>query len=750
MDKAQTYKELKQFFSRSETVSALCIVLFLALALSSIFISPQLYQRSMHEGDVALKDTYAPYDFNYLWGTDEDRTRKKIEGAVDKVPYIMQRDIAVEKKAVSDVKNFFDVLSEEKNIVEGESDVLAGVKESTGTKLSDRDLNALLAYPDTAELEKRAAGAVSYVFTAGYISAGGLEGLREKKVEKVTIVNRESGEEYTRSVESLLDNDKLRNAVGKAVEQDLADGGIRQAVSALVAENVKPNLFPDEKDTEARRAEVAKKTEPVPGRWTVKKNELIIEKGKRVNARHIAQMAHLRRVFTPGVTTTFFFGVLLLFLLLGSIAAVHMLFTRRVNFLRETKSIAIALLSMLLMIIVADLVMDSPQPSYFIPLASMGMLIVLLVGFDLAFICVVLMSVLVSMIFGSQFDVMLVLLVGSMAGMFAVRGLRRRSRILWAGVVVGLAKFLAIVCIGLINTMELNFYVKDGAWCIASGLLSGFIVMGLLPAYEHLFKVPTSISLLELSDLNHPLLKELALKAPGTYHHSILVGNLAEGACDAIGANSLLARVGAYYHDIGKIPKAEYFSENELGSGSRHEKLSPSMSALIIAKHVKEGVETAKKHKLNKTIIDFISQHHGDSLIAYFYQRAIERSEKGTVLDEENFRYPGPKPQTKEIAIILMADSVEASSRTLKEPTPSSIKNLVKKIVNNKFIDGQLDECDLTLRDMHKIVDSFVRTLMGIFHTRLDYPEKSKKAVAGTSFDDSRNKNRKPKPRKKS
>ena len=750
MDKAQTYKEMKQFFTRSETVSTLCIVLFLALALSIIFVSPQLYQRSMHEGDVALKDTYAPYDFNYLWGTDEDRTRKKTEGAVAKVPYTMQRNIALEKKAVSDVKNFLDVLAEEKNIVEGESDVLAGVKESTGTKLSSRDLNALLAYPDTTELRKSAAGAVSYVFTVGYISTGDLVGLREKKVEKVTIVNRESGEEYTRSVESLIDDDKIRNAAEKAVAQGLADGGIRQAVSALVVENVKPNLVPDGEDTEARKGEVAKKTEPVPGRWTVKKNELIIEKGKRVNARHIAQMAYLRRVFTQSVTTTFFFGVLLLFLLLGAIAAVHMSFMRRTNFLKDTKSIAIALLSMLLMIIVSDFVMDSPQPSYFIPLASLGMLIMLLVGFDLAFICVVLMSVLVSMIFGSQFDIMLVLLVGSMAGMFAVRGLRKRSRILWAGIVVGLAKFLAIVCIGLINTMELNFYVKDGVWCIASGLLSGFIVMGLLPVYEHLFKVPTSISLLELSDLNHPLLKELALKAPGTYHHSILVGNLAEGACDAIGANSLLSRVGAYYHDIGKTPKAEYFSENELGSGSRHDKLSPSMSALIIAKHVKEGVEIAKKHKLNKAIIDFITQHHGDSLIAYFYQRAIERSEKGTVLDEENFRYPGPKPQTKESAIILMADSVEASSRALREPTPASIKNLVKKIVNNKFIDGQLDECDLTLRDMHKIVDSFVRTLMGIFHTRLDYPEKSKKAAAGTSLDDSRDKYRKPKPREKS
>ncbi|MDD3089062.1 MAG: HDIG domain-containing protein, partial [Candidatus Omnitrophica bacterium] len=279
----------------------------------------------------------------------------------------------------------------------------------------------------------------------------------------------------------------------------------------------------------------------------------------------------------------------------------------------------------------------------------------------------------------------------------------------------------------------------DGFWGLAAGVLSSFIVMGLLPLFEHFFKVPTNISLLELSDLNHPLLKTLALEAPGTYHHSIMVGNLAEASCDAIGANSLLARVGAYYHDIGKISKPEYFSENEMGSGSRHANLTPSMSALIISKHVKDGIEIAHKYKLNQAIMDLITQHHGDSMISYFYQKAIEKSEDGSVLNEEDFRYPGPKPQTKEGAILLLADSVEASSRALEDPTPSSIRNLVRKIINNKFIDGQLDECDLTLRDMHKIADSFVRVLMAVFHTRLSYPEENK---GGTDILANGNKNK--------
>ncbi|MBN1353060.1 MAG: HDIG domain-containing protein, partial [Candidatus Omnitrophica bacterium] len=230
--------------------------------------------------------------------------------------------------------------------------------------------------------------------------------------------------------------------------------------------------------------------------------------------------------------------------------------------------------------------------------------------------------------------------------------------------------------------------------------------------------------------LSNPLLKELTIKAPGTYHHSIQVGNLAEEACDAIGANSLLARVGSYYHDIGKKEKAGYFVENEGTSASKHDKLTPSMSALIITNHTKDGIEIAKKYKLNRAITDFINQHHGTSLIYYFYQRALEKVKSDSELKEEEFRYPGPKPQTKETAIVLLADSVEASSRMLSDPTPARIKSLVQKIINNKFIDGQLDECDLTLKDLHNISESFVRVLTGVFHSRLEYPEaKPKKEI---------------------
>ncbi|MEA3490033.1 MAG: HDIG domain-containing protein [Candidatus Omnitrophota bacterium] len=744
------FRKIREISSRGETLSVFFIVIFLGVALSSMFVSPRLYQWSIHEGDVALKNVYAPYDFTYFREVDEEGTEKARQKAAISVPFMLSRDFATEEKIRTEVDHFFTVLREEKqeNVPTGEK--IAELKTKVSNGLSERNIKSLLEYPDVSELKDKTLTILENVFLIGYIDRDDLIYLKSKGALKVAIYDEEAETELERTPDDLLDEDSVTGVMENyASAQFEGDRRIRQAVIDLLGMYLSPNLKLDEVKTEREINNAVKKVKPLLKSWTVKKNELIIEKGKRVNAHHIAQIAQLRRIFRPGTTPTFFLGVLLLFLLLGLIAAIYLFFTQKTNFLKDTKDLVIVLLVMLGMIVIADIIMSTPQPSYFIPMAGMGMIIALLVGFNVAFLSVFLMCVLISLLVGGKIEVTLVLMVGSAVGMFAVRDTRRRAQILWAGILAGVAKLLAISCIGLINGMELDFYVKDGIWCLASGLFSGFIVMGLLPVFEHFFKVPTNISLLELSDMNHPLLKKLAMNAPGTYHHSIMVGNLAEAACDAIGANSLLARVGAYYHDIGKIPKAEYFSENEMGGPSKHSNLAPSMSALIIAKHIKEGVEIARKYKLNRKMIDFITQHHGDGLISFFYQKAMEKSEDGTVLDEDNFRYPGPKPQTKESAIILLADSVEASSRTLADSTPSSIRNLVRKIINNKFIDGQLDECDLTLKDMHKIAESFVRILMGTFHTRLDYPEDKTRPSNEALPDDTKNKQRKSKQKNK-
>ena len=260
-----------------------------------------------------------------------------------------------------------------------------------------------------------------------------------------------------------------------------------------------------------------------------------------------------------------------------------------------------------------------------------------------------------------------------------------------------------------------------------NSIVSSVIAIGILPIFEYLFKTVTNISLLELTDFGQPLLQRLVMEAPGTYHHSLVVGNLSEAACTAVGANALLARVGAYYHDIGKLEKPEYFSENQDIKNSKHDTLSPTMSKLVIINHVNGGLELAKKYRLNPRLMDFIQRHHGTSLVYYFYRRALETLEEDHEVREEGFRYPGPKPNTKETAIMLLADSVEAATRALKESSPTNIEDVVHKIINNKFIDRQLDECDLTLKDLEKISAVFIRILSGIYHTRITYPETSSK-----------------------
>ncbi|MBI4336117.1 MAG: HDIG domain-containing protein [Candidatus Omnitrophica bacterium] len=391
------------------------------------------------------------------------------------------------------------------------------------------------------------------------------------------------------------------------------------------------------------------------------------------------------------------------------------------NFSRTRDLLVIAAM-FLLTALVFEICVVSSLNLYLIPIAGISILLVLLLSLNTSFISTLLISLIFGLLIQGRLDLFLMMFMGGTAGAVMAKNARRRSRLLNAGLFVGVFNVLIISCFGLLKGPSPVLFFREAVWGFSSGILSSFLVMGLLPVFEVIFNITTNITLLELSDLNNPVLKQLILKAPGTYHHSLIVGNLAEAACDAISANPLLARVGAYYHDVGKINKPEYFSENDVEIKSRHAGLKPSMSALVIVNHVRDGVDLARGHKLPSAIISFIEQHHGTSLIYYFYQRALEKVADEAQLKEEDFRYHGPKPQTKEAAVVLLADSVEASSRTLSEPTPAKIKALTQRIINNKFIDGQLDECDLSLKDLNRIAECFTKILTGIFHSRVAYP----------------------------
>jgi putative nucleotidyltransferase with HDIG domain len=326
---------------------------------------------------------------------------------------------------------------------------------------------------------------------------------------------------------------------------------------------------------------------------------------------------------------------------------------------------------------------------------------------------------------------------------------RRRSKLIRAGLGVGIAIWALSLTFGLIGPINL-FSVTGNDWrmigiqsafAIGNGIVTAMIVGGALPMLEHLFQVTTDISWLEAADLNHPLLRRMTIEAPGTYHHSLVVANLAEAAAEAIGANATLCRVCSYFHDVGKLVKPEYFTENMNFERNPHDDLAPTMSALIIIAHVKEGVDLALKHKLNHRMIDIIQEHHGTSLVYYFYQRALQQQEDaragGKIMNmraedipevrEESFRYSGPKPQTKESAIVSLADIVESASRSLEKPTPQKIEQLVNELIEERIADGQLDECDLTLGDLRVIAERFRFTLMTMLHSRIAYPKPESK-----------------------
>ena len=363
-------------------------------------------------------------------------------------------------------------------------------------------------------------------------------------------------------------------------------------------------------------------------------------------------------------------------------------------------------------------------PIFYIPFCAIPMLTTLLFNnLEISLLMTLAASVSIASLSSSRFDLTLLFLISGTISSILVKDARKRTTIILAGFIVGIVQVVSLIFIEYFWLGLPDRYLT----LFMNAIISSIVVLGGLPVFEYLFRTLTNISLLELADFNHPLLQRMVLEAPGTYHHSLLVGNLCESACRQIGANALLARVGAYYHDIGKLSKPEYFGENLTASGaSKHDALSPEMSKLVIMNHVKEGVEIAKKYKLNPTLIDFILQHHGTSLAYYFYHRALQNIDTEKEVKEEGFRYPGPKPNTKETAIVLLADSVEAASRALKDPTPAKIKETANKVINNKFIEGQLDECELTLKDLEKISAVFIRILGGIYHSRITYPEQAK------------------------
>ncbi|MCL6637520.1 MAG: HDIG domain-containing protein, partial [Alicyclobacillus sp.] len=369
-----------------------------------------------------------------------------------------------------------------------------------------------------------------------------------------------------------------------------------------------------------------------------------------------------------------------------------------------------------------------PQSTAYLVPTSMGaMLIAVLLDASLALFASFFLAVWFGAAFGLDYWLTVLSFVGSLVGIYALAKVTSRGAFMRAGFLVAAVNVLTVLsmaCLGGDETDVAATSLRLGLGAL-NGVLSAILTLGILPFFESAFGLLTPIRLLELSNPNNPLLKKLLMEAPGTYHHSLIVGNLAEAAAEQVGADPLLCRVGAYYHDVGKMRRPLFFVENQMTKDNPHDRIAASLSHLIITSHVSDGLEMLKKAGIPKPIRDFCATHHGTTILWYFYNKAKEADKNGTV-KVDDFRYPGPKPKTRECAILMICDAVEAAVRSMSRPTPNRVEGVIRKIIRDRLQDGQLDECDLTLQDLDMMVGAFMKTLKGIYHTRIEYPDLDK------------------------
>jgi len=503
-----------------------------------------------------------------------------------------------------------------------------------------------------------------------------------------------------------------------------------------------PNLTFNRKETEDRRRALREAVLPV--QVYVKKGQTIVSAGAVVMASQVALIRELNSLRSSRRTDSIAIVVAFLFLILVTVffSYLRRAVTHRLSVsLKDIYSMGSVLLLVVLLtklyIFITDAafahkldVVPANSLLFAAPVAAGPMLVGLMItSGEIVWLFTIFLSITLAMMVDIDFN-FVYLLVTSIGGIAAARGVHsctKRNDLYWAGVRTGLVNASVLAAVTFLQPAQERSLITMLAWNLplgfVGGVFSSLITLALIPLFESVFNYTTDVKLLELSSLNHPLMKNMIVKAPGTYHHSLVVGSMCEAAAEEIGANPLLAKVMAYYHDIGKMEHAQYFIENQRPGVNPHDHLSPHMSKTVLIAHVKDGAEMGFEHKLGPAIIDGILQHHGTTLISYFFNKAIEEQDADIdTVSEEDFRYPGPKPQFKEAALLMLADSIEAAARSLDEPTPGRLTSLVRNIIQSKFLDGQLEECDLTLRDLSVIEDSYRRVILGIYHQRIDYP----------------------------
>lgn len=670
-----------RFFNKALVKQIILAVVFTTLLFTVVLYNVAPDKINVKVGDVAPKDIRATKDI-----VDEEATEELTQLAMDGVEQIHRIDPSVQVKMKNRIKKFFvlvrDVRDNQEETINKKIFIL---EKDSDLNLSEEQYSVAINMSEVtlALLESNIDVIINQIMSQPGIKSDELEAQKEDVKETF----------------KRLDN--LTNQ-----EKDLG--------SSIINNTIMANKFYDFEATQKMKRDAADEVEPV----VIEENQIIVREGDKIDSKALTLIRDTGLLLEENtIDYKLIIGTLIFVIILETIIIAYLyIFNREI--LSNSKIVILAIIVLSIILISKTF---SSIDGYLLPISAAAMLISIIIDAKLAILINFILAIIIGVITGNDINTVIVMLIGGSVGAVGVINPQQRYNIFLTGLLVSCANVLAIVAFGLIDNLEAQFIITKSIYGLLNGIFCAILTVGSLPLWESIFGIITPLKLLELSNPNQPLLKKLLLEAPGTYHHSIVVGNLSEAAAEAIKANALVARVGAYYHDVGKLQRPYFFKENQLNGENPHDKINPNLSTLIITNHVKDGVELAQKYKIPVIIRDIIKQHHGETLVAFFYHKALN-DENSEHIKESSFRYEGPKPKSKEAAIIMIADSVEAAVRSLKEPTKGKIDGLVRKIIKDKLNDGQLDECDLTLRDLDIIANSFLNILVGIFHERIEYP----------------------------
>jgi cyclic-di-AMP phosphodiesterase PgpH len=690
-------------------------------------------------GEIAFDDIVAPFQITVAKSPQEMQEERK--AAAEAVPIILKYDSRIVDSVLSRLNQFMNTADSAVKIIRAKPKG-ARVQINTDSLISfiSNDINLRFPFLDGGVItDLLRGGNILHVRTviqeilkddiyfSGVLPS--MESLPEPRIRPVIV--RIDKREVFLVRDKLLDVPRAYVNFLAALNNRLISDSIDvDTYYELGRHFIIPNLTVDIREMQSRQETARAEISPVSE--VVMQGEIIARAGSRINDRQEKIMGSMYRQMETSArgegwyapylpVLARFLLILISFLMLY----LYLYYFHRRIYLSNPKILTLFLIYGLELALIYLIGIRLDLSIYLFPIAIFSLLVTVLFDAQIGTFNTFILALLLGVLHRFNFSLVLITIIVGTVACYSTQKVRNRAEFFRS------IAYLSITYIALIYLLE-SFKVSPPGqllnlfgFGLANSIISPLLSIGIMPVFESLFGFTTDITLLELSDLNRPLLKRLSLEAPGTYHHSILVGNLAEAAAKAIDANSLLARVGAYYHDIGKIEIPEYFVENQLGIKSKHDGLAPSMSAIILASHVKKGRMMGEEADLPDEVLNFIEEHHGTMTMNYFLNKAKEAGIENPVADD--YRYPGPRPQTRETAIVMLADTVEAASRTLSEPKPARIRNLVQRIISERIQSGELEECPLTLRDLADITESFTQILTGVFHTRIEYPKKEEK-----------------------